>query len=571
MPEPPSGKIRPPGRAAKALGRSRKRADKIARRILNSKTVLCDEHVLRVLGAWKFNRNTSRKNVLPRGRAFVYSDTLGLVATRTGKVMVTKSARAYSNVFALLRSWLRCHEPVGSWRGRFPFTSINVNFDYAGVVHRDSNNAGPSVTKSFGKFKNGRLQYYGNDDVTLTPAELAASGARPEIVDTEANMLLFDGGRAHGVTSPVEGLRYSLVFFTAPYYRRVGLDVANTLQELGCSPLPTPETLSHVAGLLAPAKGYDLHRPGRAQPSIKRAFYRLNNHEDEQCYLLAPKAAFQMLPVGVLDVCLSFVVQPQAMSTLCACSRALDQAMWRQTAWAGTIVDLPWRAKPAGLRAFMHFHMWSRPCLGVSTMGWMFTSCSFLLNGSLIAWEWSRSPSSDGEWHECRGHRLLISRNRIPPNDVNLRLHLPHDGPKEVVVAVASTDSAPEIMAAILDRRTKQTRGPPPQTEMTVRAFWVRLCTEPAARTKTFFANGKACKSDCQLPPLADFNSRLITLGVGADCIRTCIHGKVAGKAYTREASSFSDNVFRVAVIVKGKEKPELRARPFLNRTRAEA
>ena len=168
---------------------------------------------------------------------------------------------------------------------------------------------------------------------------------------------------------------------------------------------------------------------------------------------------------------------------------------------------------------------------------------------------------------------MLISRqHRLPANDVNLQLHLPEGGPKEVVVAVASTDSAPEIMAAILDRRAKQMRGPPPLTEVVVRAFWVRLCAEPAARKKTFYANGKACKSDRQLPPLADYDGKLFTLGMGVDCIRACIHGKIVGRAHTtRETSSFSDSVFRVAVIVKGKEKPELRARPFLNRTRAEA
>ena len=201
-------------------------------------------------------------------------------------------------------------------------------------------------------------------------------------------------------------------------------------------------------------------------------------------------------------------------------------------------------------------------------MGWMFTSCSFLLNGSLVAWEWSRSK--EREWHACKGHRLLISRqHRLPATDINLQLRLPASGPKEVVVAVASTDSPSEILAAILDRRVKHMRGPLPLTEVVVRAFWVRLCAEPAARNKTFLANGKACRSDRQLPPLADFDGKVFTFGMGANGIRACIHGKDVGKACTREASGFAGDFWRVAVIVKGEEEPELRARPFLNRTQA--
>ena len=201
-------------------------------------------------------------------------------------------------------------------------------------------------------------------------------------------------------------------------------------------------------------------------------------------------------------------------------------------------------------------------------MGWMFTSCSFLLNGSLVAWEWSRSKAS--EWHVCKGHRLLISRqHRLPAIDINLQLRLLEGGPKEVVVAVASTDSPSEILAAILDRRVKHMRGPPPLTEVVVRAFWVRLCDEPAAaRNKTFFANGKACRSDRQLPALSEIDGKLFTLAVGANVIRACVHSKVVGKAHTREASSFGGNFYRVAVIVQGEEEPKLRVRPFLSRTK---
>ena len=48
----------------------------------------------------------------------------------------------------------------------FPFTSISLNYNYAAKLHRDGNNAGPSLTRSLGVFNGGGL-FYPVSDVSL--------------------------------------------------------------------------------------------------------------------------------------------------------------------------------------------------------------------------------------------------------------------------------------------------------------------------------------------------------------------------------------------------------------------
>ena len=105
--------------------RSRKLAEQTARAILDSGRIVTDADVLLVLRRWAFRRNKSRKNVLPPGSDHVESDTLGVVATRDGRVCLSKPTRRHANCFKLLAQWLRSNGP-GVGRD-FAFTSINVN------------------------------------------------------------------------------------------------------------------------------------------------------------------------------------------------------------------------------------------------------------------------------------------------------------------------------------------------------------------------------------------------------------------------------------------------------------
>ena len=108
-----------------------------------------------MLKAWAFARNTGRQNVMPQGKDFVWSDTVGLLRDRTGDIHVTGSSKRYPEVVQLLNAWLRgiLLDEIRS----FTYTSINLNCNYAAKRHRDGNNFGPSLIAGGGKYTGGEL------------------------------------------------------------------------------------------------------------------------------------------------------------------------------------------------------------------------------------------------------------------------------------------------------------------------------------------------------------------------------------------------------------------------------
>ena len=172
--------------------RNRARSNARAGDILRN-AVVGDSDALDVLRAWRFKPNKSRKDVTPDGAPFVYSGTMGLVRSRTGRIAMTEITRTYENVFKLLCRWLVDNSPPA--RYPFPFTSISVNYDYGAKAHRDGNNLGVSLTKSFGDFAGGQLLYWGEDDGLSLVEKLRGQDAR--IIDTRRGMLLFDGWHTH--------------------------------------------------------------------------------------------------------------------------------------------------------------------------------------------------------------------------------------------------------------------------------------------------------------------------------------------------------------------------------------
>ena len=55
------------------------------------------------------------------GQTWVYSDTLGVVRSRDGKLLLTRVTRDYPKFFQLLCAWIRDARPVGL-KENFPFT-----------------------------------------------------------------------------------------------------------------------------------------------------------------------------------------------------------------------------------------------------------------------------------------------------------------------------------------------------------------------------------------------------------------------------------------------------------------
>ena len=138
--------------------RDRATADRRARELL-CKTITGDGDLLEVLQLWRFKPNRTRKNVVPEGVPFVFSETLGLVRSLSGKLIMTNITRQYDRVFMLLCKWLADNMPPGL-KHPFPFTPINVNYDYGARIHRDGHNLRASLTKSFGCFAGGELLYW---------------------------------------------------------------------------------------------------------------------------------------------------------------------------------------------------------------------------------------------------------------------------------------------------------------------------------------------------------------------------------------------------------------------------
>lgn len=184
-------RARAPNNPVPSAKRSRKSANLLAEELLGSKKPVTDQSILRVLRAWRFTENTNRINVTPIDEAFVYSDTLGLVSSRTGVVSASRQTKLYPAVFRLMAAWV-----AGAWPLLpFPFTSISVNFNYAARIHRDALNVGPSLTRAFGEYRGGALKYWGDDDGCLSLDELRKLPAT--VLATGDALCLFDGRRAH--------------------------------------------------------------------------------------------------------------------------------------------------------------------------------------------------------------------------------------------------------------------------------------------------------------------------------------------------------------------------------------
>ena len=145
--------------AEPAHKRRRKDADTLATELLHSGKLLSDADVLSVLSRWAFQKNKNRQNVIPDGSEFVYSDTLGLTKDRRGNIAVDAYTRDRPGVFTFLCEWLKQRKPTELVLD-FPFTSISLNYNYAAKLHRDGNNAGPSLSRSLGAFTGGALSYW---------------------------------------------------------------------------------------------------------------------------------------------------------------------------------------------------------------------------------------------------------------------------------------------------------------------------------------------------------------------------------------------------------------------------
>jgi len=211
--------------------------------------MVTNNEILTVLRAWSFKRNDRRKNVLPEGVAWVYSDTFGLQRRRDGAVTHTAVTPKFPNISRVLNKWLQDRKPTGI-ATCFPCTSITVNNGYAARNHRDKNNVGPSLIIALGEFTGGELNYWPLDNYKEDPAD--QDDNLKTTIDISKGEILFDGTKTHSV-EPFTGERYSIVFHTHRAYLNVNQAVRQDLHNLGYYVPTMKETMIAQKMIVAPS------------------------------------------------------------------------------------------------------------------------------------------------------------------------------------------------------------------------------------------------------------------------------------------------------------------------------
>ena len=133
-----------------------------------------------------------------------------------------------------------------------PFTTISLNKNYAGRLHRDSGNFGPSIGLAIGPFTGGKLRYWAEDSHKgMRGSQVEDARAEPSVALNIKQGVVFDSNCAHEV-EPFEGERYSLIFFTLKKYERASSSVKRRMVKMGVD-WPTAKVLkrlsANVAGL----------------------------------------------------------------------------------------------------------------------------------------------------------------------------------------------------------------------------------------------------------------------------------------------------------------------------------
>jgi len=190
--------------------------------------------VLRVLRQLDVPANFTRKNVMPVGADFVRGQLLGLYSYG-GSLGVASGTVKHPWVTRLLIGALRCEAPD------FPFTSIQINYDYASRPHVDKSNLGTSYILGLGDYTGGEVWVHDEDGsvpFTLEGEEdvNAFYHVGRELPGVELQVrgtwTMFNGNQLH-FTRPFEGERYSIIFFTVDRFASTPPEVRTSLRDKG--------------------------------------------------------------------------------------------------------------------------------------------------------------------------------------------------------------------------------------------------------------------------------------------------------------------------------------------------
>ena len=156
---------------------------------------------------------------------------LGAVFVLGGVGMaVSQVSSAYPHLCKLITGWVKTSLPED-----FPFSSLQINYNYAARKHVDGNNIGPSYIRSLGKHTGGEL-WTADAFVEATDEDTGEKyvkgGGGQQVLSCSGGWKLFNGNAEH-YTKPYQGTRISFIAFSHNAYNKLSTRVASKLKELG--------------------------------------------------------------------------------------------------------------------------------------------------------------------------------------------------------------------------------------------------------------------------------------------------------------------------------------------------
>jgi hypothetical protein len=217
-------------------------AEKIAKGFLDARQYDA-EAVETVLSSIKIWPTQARPNVTATGKP-VSGMCLGLVNVLGGVGMqVSAISKFCPQMTILVARYARSSIKNGPDDSAFPFSSVQVNHNYAAKRHVDGNNIGPSYICSVGEHAGGKLWVADTyvesaSEEEGSKAVILRGGGGEGLVDCHRNWQLFNGNAEHETrpfhaTATGACLRISMVAFTHSSYCKLTPNVAEELRVLG--------------------------------------------------------------------------------------------------------------------------------------------------------------------------------------------------------------------------------------------------------------------------------------------------------------------------------------------------
>jgi hypothetical protein len=145
---------------------------------------------------------------------------------------------AFPKLTEFILQWIKTSLPESD----FPFSSVQVNYNYMAKRHVDANNIGPSYIKSIGEHEGGQLwvaDTYVSEVSEDGKSDRMRGGGGQGILDCHNKWVLFDGTVEHETqpVTPVKGKdafkRISFIVFSNTSYNVLPAYVAQDMRNFG--------------------------------------------------------------------------------------------------------------------------------------------------------------------------------------------------------------------------------------------------------------------------------------------------------------------------------------------------